>query len=119
MSARVRGRRCASCHARLPRDADVRRRYCSPRCVARAYRKRVRYAERHERAAQIVHLFASLTFPERAAVVSGVLEFPDIQCPVCGVVVWQGVRRRSDARYCSAVCRSKAYRERRKHDAKP
>lgn len=119
MNAHGPGRRCASCHTALPSDAYVRRRYCSPRCVARAYRKRVRYAERHERAAQIVHLFASLTFPERAAVVSGELAFPDIQCPVCGVVVWQGVRRRIDTKYCSQACRSRAYRERRKHDAEP
>jgi len=73
--------------------------------------------ERRALAEQIVHVFASLTFPEKAAVVSGLVTFPDIQCPVCGHVVWQGVRRRSDARYCSQACRSKAYRERRKHDA--
>jgi hypothetical protein len=31
-------------------------------------------------------------------------------CPVCGVVVWAGVKRRSDAIYCSDKCRVAAAR---------
>lgn len=41
-----------------------------------------------------------------------------ITCPVCGAVLWPGVDRRADARYCSQACRSKAYR-RRHHDEQP
>lgn len=84
------------------------------RAVLRAYRKRVRYAKRHALAEDIVHQFAQLTFPEKVGIAAGLLTLPDIECPVCNRVVWQGVRRRADTKYCSAACRSKAYRERRK-----
>ncbi|WP_433411510.1 hypothetical protein ACQP1V_22800 [Microtetraspora malaysiensis] len=33
-------------------------------------------------------------------------------CPVCRRVVWAGVRHRRDAVYCSARCRTKAWRAR-------
>ena len=39
-----------------------------------------------------------------------------IQCPICAKVIWQGVRRRRDAVYCSNHCRQAAYRQ-RIHDA--
>lgn len=40
VTRRPRPRRCANCRIPLPRDASPKRRYCSPRCVARAYRAR-------------------------------------------------------------------------------
>ncbi|MEU8139975.1 hypothetical protein [Streptodolium elevatio] len=35
-------------------------------------------------------------------------------CEGCGRLVWPGMERRSDARHCSAACRAKTYRRRRK-----
>lgn len=41
-----------------------------------------------------------------------ILAWQTCGAPDCGVVVWAGVRRRRDARYCSAKCRTRAYRGR-------
>jgi hypothetical protein len=59
--------------------------------------------DRYDRGRQIIHTFAELTRVEKAGVASGALILPGIQCPVCRRVVWQGVRRRSDAVYSSAA----------------
>lgn len=111
-------RRCLHCRRALLADADPRRRFCTPACVARAYRKRVRTLRKRRRQTQVIALFAQLTRVEKAGIVTGCLQLPGIQCPVCGQVVWQGVRRRADAIYCSNACRQAAHRN-RKHDGKP
>lgn len=107
-------RRCPACGTALPADADPRRKFCSPACVARAYRKRVRLLDHYTRGRRIIRTFAQLTRIEKAGIVSGYLTLPGIQCPVCGKVVWQGVRRRTDAVYCSPACKGKAARDRRR-----
>lgn len=49
--------------------------------------------------------------------------FEPVRCPNCGTVVWPGVRRSADARYCSDRCRQAASWQSRKqaldHDAQP
>jgi hypothetical protein len=70
--------------------------------------------DRYDRGRRIVHTFAELTRAEKAGIASGAMLIPGIQCPVCRRVVWQGVRRRSDAVYCSVACKSKAARRRRR-----
>lgn len=114
VAARPRQRRCVSCRNPLPRVADPRRRYCSVACVARAYRHRVRMVDRYDRGRRIVHSFAELTRAEKAGIASGTMIIPRLQCPICHRVVWQGVRRRADAVYCSTACKSKAARQRRR-----
>lgn len=111
-------RRCLDCGRPLSASADPRRRFCGPACVSRAYRKRVRMIERYDRRRHIIRSFAQLTYFEKAGIVSGALAIPGIQCPVCGKVVWQGVRRRANAVYCGNACRQEAYRLRR-HDGQP
>lgn len=111
-------RRCLDCHSPLPAGANVRRSFCSPACVSRAYRKRVRMLNQLERRRHVILTFGELTRAEEVGVVRGSLAIAGIQCPVCGTVVWQGVRRREDAVYCSNECRQAAYRL-RKHDANP
>lgn len=111
-------RRCLDCGTPLPGDANPRRQFCGPACVSKAYRKRVQLLDRRVRGRNVIHTFARLTRGEKAGIVNGYLIVPGIQCPVCGQVIWQGVRHRTDAVYCSARCRQAAYR-RRKHDAQP
>ena len=111
-------RRCLDCGAALPAGADARRSFCGPACVSRAYRKRVRLLNRTVRAREVIATFSQLNRLEKAGIVTGCLIIEGIQCPVCAKVVWQGVRRRRDARYCSNRCRQAAHRERR-HDAQP
>ncbi|GAA2159728.1 hypothetical protein [Actinomadura napierensis] len=40
---------------------------------------------------------------------------PKAKCPVCGRWWWVGLRKRSDAVYCSPKCRTVAWRERNGH----
>lgn len=118
-------RRCASCRKALPANANARRRYCGPACVARAYRAR-RRQQVHERIrANVTTAFAMMTRRElTVAEVDFMWDvFEAVRCPQCGQVVWPGVRRRADARYCSGRCRQAAARRRRRkaqdHDAQP
>lgn len=108
-------RRCLDCGTPLPREADPRRSFCGQACVSRAYRKRVRRLDRRDRERQVIRTFAELTRIEKAGIASGYWVIPGVQCPLCGTVIWRGVRRRGDAVYCSAKCRQAAYRL-RKHD---
>lgn len=57
-----RARRCVWCQVRLPRQSSPRRRYCSPACVARAYRARAR---RRERVAAMAPIAAALINGEK------------------------------------------------------
>ncbi|MFV8176955.1 hypothetical protein [Mycolicibacterium peregrinum] len=111
-----RPRRCLDCGAALPADADARRSFCGQACVSRAYRKRVRLLKRTARAREVIASFGQLNRLEKAGIVTGYLIIEGIQCPICAKVVWQGVRRRRDAVYCSDHCRQTAYRQ-RIHDA--
>ncbi|GGM83983.1 hypothetical protein GCM10012275_63250 [Longimycelium tulufanense] len=81
----------------MPGGVAPRRRFCSPACVARAYRAR-------QRQHNVVTLLRT---------VGGVT------CPGCGWAIYPGGRYlRSDARYCSPTCRKRAWRARRRaaHD---
>ncbi len=106
-------RRCLDCGRLLPADANPRRSFCGQACVARAYRKRVRLQERRARRLAVIHLFGQLTRAEKAGIITRSVMLSGVQCPVCGKVVWQGVRRRTDAVYCSNACKCKAARGRR------
>ncbi len=112
--SRTRPRKCPACRGALPRDAHPRRRYCSPACVAHAYRARKRSATVFERM--------------RAVGLGGMTgEKPEagIVCPGCGGRIYPGGRLlRADARHCSARCRQRDYRRRQRekvldHDAQP
>lgn len=113
----TRPRCCLDCGAALSINADARRVFCGQACVSRAYRKRVRLLTRAGRMRDVIGDFAQLTRLEKVGIVTGALIIAGVQCPECGNVVWQGVRRRRDAVYCSSRCRQAAYR-RRIHDAK-
>jgi predicted nucleic acid-binding Zn ribbon protein len=115
-------RRCAHCRNLLPKDTGSRKKYCSPACVARAYRKRKSLKEKQ-------FLSTTIIGEEAAAFLRG--EHGRERrigawqhCPACGAIVWAGVRRRADAVYCSNACRSRAARARARnravgHDAEP
>lgn len=100
---------------------------CSPACVARAYRarRRARLADFRQRGLIKAMAITGPPPPYRnreayerwcsydeatrdlASSIMG-----RAVCPVCGAVVWAGVRRRADARYRSPACRTTAWRRR-------
>lgn len=64
--------------------------------------------------AYVIHAYAA---PFRPGVTEADLAAADriratMGCPVCGTVVWKRTRRRRDAVYCSARCRTRAWRDR-------
>ncbi len=104
MGRRSSRRRCPSCWAALPRDAHPRRRYCSPACVARAYRARKRLGQNYQRV-----LAAERSPPPKEPTDLGV------SCPGCGRQIYPGGRHlRIDARHCSPTCRQREWRQRRR-----
>lgn len=118
-------RRCEfkRCRRPLPKDASPRRRFCGPNCVAGAYRMR----RRRERADHLMTIVIGAKAAEFLNTPGGfhdrLLAWQTCAGPKCRVVLWAGVRRRSNSRYCSAKCRQAAYRERHRarndHDAAP
>jgi hypothetical protein len=103
----------------LPRG-NPRRRYCGNACAARAYRARVRAARKRGLDALILEAVLTADWLRREGVLSADYLPTELHCPICRQVLYQGVRRRADAVYCSQACRSAAYRRRRgDHDAKP
>nr|AAX51353.1 unknown [Streptomyces sp. FQ1] len=93
---------CASCGARLPRNASPRRLYCDDVCRAHAYRDR-------KKAAQDFVLGLMLAEAEWNGD-RGIIRL--LTCPTCGTITFAGGDRRSDAIYCGGTCRSRAWRQR-------
>jgi hypothetical protein len=95
-------------------DANPRRRYCSPACVARAYRARRRFGQEYRQVMAAVQRFT------RGDEADGY----GITCPGCGWMIYPGGRElRADARHCSTTCRKRDWRARQRetlavdHDA--
>jgi predicted nucleic acid-binding Zn ribbon protein len=101
-------RHCASCGARLPKEASVRRRYCDDVCRAQAYRER-------QTAARALGLALMLGDAEHNGD-TGIIRL--LTCPECGEITFAGGGRRRDAVYCSDLCRSTAWRRRAARRAK-
>jgi hypothetical protein len=57
----------ARCGAVLPCDANARRRYCSPACVARACRARRRTERAKQVQTLVVHAYATAFVPDAMA----------------------------------------------------
>lgn len=118
-------RRCEfkRCRRLLPKDASPRRRFCGPNCVAGAYRMRRRREHAHILMTTIVDDKALEFLYSDEGYHSRLLAWQTCGGPTCRAVLWAGVRRRSNSRYCSAKCRQAAYRERQRarndHDAAP
>ncbi len=77
----------------------------------RAYRARKRAVERERLTATVISLEAAQWLRGPAGWRARLIAWR--HCPVCGVLVWAGVRRRADAVYCSPKCRLRAWRARR------
>ncbi|AVZ78006.1 hypothetical protein SLUN_38930 (plasmid) [Streptomyces lunaelactis] len=118
-------RRCEyrRCRRLLPRDAPPRRRYCGPNCVAAAYRLRRRSERVDHLMTTVISAKAAEFFETTEGYHDRLLAWQRCAGPSCGVVLWAGARRRSNARFCSARCRQAAYRVRKRaradHDAVP
>ncbi|MER6006740.1 DUF2116 family Zn-ribbon domain-containing protein [Nonomuraea angiospora] len=108
-------RRCVVCGARLPVESSGRRRYCSDACRSRARRRRGRVARREALAAVVISAEAAVLLESLATRQARIAAWT--RCPQCGVLVWAGVKRRADAVYCSARCRTRAWRSRRDRGA--
>ncbi|MFE2961188.1 CGNR zinc finger domain-containing protein [Nocardia tengchongensis] len=104
MGQRSRLRRCPACRTTLSRDANPRRRYCSPACVARAYRARKRFGAIYKQVLEAGQRLVTGDDPEIGII-----------CPGCGRWIYPGGRGlRADARHCSPTCRQRDYRRRRR-----
>ncbi len=98
LGSMVARRRCEACPNTLPLDANPRQRYCSPACVARAYRARHRFGDIYQR---ILHDSQHSLYGDDPDTDVGVA------CPGCGWRIYPGGRRlRADARHCSTRCRN-------------
>ncbi|MFE5562897.1 hypothetical protein [Streptomyces sp. NPDC056544] len=97
---------CASCRARLPKDAPSRRLYCDDVYRAQAYRER-------RTAGRMLGLGLMLGEAEWNGD-TGMIRL--LTCPVCGRLAFAGASRRQDAMYCSGRCRSRAWRNRMSSD---
>jgi hypothetical protein len=93
---------CASCGARLPRNASPRRRYCDDVCRAQAYRAR----KTSDRIMGLAMMLAEAEWNGD----TGIIRI--LTCPACGTITFAGASRRSDAVYCGGTCRSRAWRQR-------
>ncbi|ONI80017.1 hypothetical protein ALI144C_23465 [Actinosynnema sp. ALI-1.44] len=87
-------RRCPSCGGRLPGSARRDAVYCSTACRARHWR--------WERASRV-----------RVAAIRDASEHGRARCAECGTEWVRGVEHRTDARFCSPQCRTRAWRRRR------
>ncbi|HEX2314750.1 MAG TPA: hypothetical protein VHJ17_13495 [Thermomonospora sp.] len=82
------------CGRPVPVLARRGQRYCSAACRAAHWR------------------WAHVLVPRAVTEAKALLTGTDPRCPVCGGLV-RTARRRADAVYCSAACRTRAWRSRR------
>lgn len=100
-------RRCGECSAPLPEGSRRSRRYCSSACRTRAWRQmRARRAQLDAGGEAMRALIEGRPHP-----------WPQFKCPECGSRWYSsdtpfGTRKRSDSRYCSPRCRTRAWRSR-------
>ncbi|MGW7613707.1 hypothetical protein ACWGKW_42055 [Streptomyces sp. NPDC054766] len=84
----------------LPKDAGPNRRYCDVVCRRRHWRRVQRHDEIYQRAVW-----------EGLRVIRGETLYGQSRCRVCDLPV--SLRKRTDSVYCSAKCRTRAWRLRR------
>ncbi|MFD9033319.1 hypothetical protein ACFVZW_19520 [Streptomyces sp. NPDC059567] len=105
--ARRNVRRCGQCGMELPEGSRRSRRYCGAACRTRAWRvARARWAAIDAGGEAYRALIEGRRHP-----------WPRFRCPECGATWYAsasplGTRKRSDSRYCSPRCRTRAWRRR-------
>lgn len=100
-------RRCSQCGTELPDGSRRSRRYCGSACRTRAWRvSRAREAAIEAGGQALQALIEGRPHP-----------WPRFRCPECGDTWYAadtplGTRKRSDSRWCSPRCRTRAWRRR-------